>query len=116
MPKLRKLKGREVIKILKDHDFEVVRVKGSHHFLRHADGRCTVVPVHAGEIVSRWVSSGKLIFFYLLPSVACLGFCGWPSFGRKLRRPLRHRWPAVTYRLSARFLLQNSSASPGLAW
>lgn len=33
------------------HDFEVVRVKGSHHFLRHADGRCTVVPVHAGEIL-----------------------------------------------------------------
>ena len=49
MPKLRKLKGREVIKILKDHGFNVVRIKGSHHFLRHADGRCTVVPVHAGE-------------------------------------------------------------------
>jgi predicted RNA binding protein YcfA (HicA-like mRNA interferase family) len=49
MPKLRKLKAREVIKILKDHDFEVVRVKGSHHFLRHADGRCTVVPVHTAE-------------------------------------------------------------------
>lgn len=44
MPKLRKLKGREVIKILKDHGFNVVRIKGSHHFLRHVDGRCTVVP------------------------------------------------------------------------
>ena len=49
MPKLRKLKGKEVIKILEDHGFEVVRVKGSHHFVRHPDGRCTVVPVHAGE-------------------------------------------------------------------
>jgi predicted RNA binding protein YcfA (HicA-like mRNA interferase family) len=49
MPKLRKLKGREVIKVLKDHGFNVVRIKGSHHFLRHTDGRCTVVPVHAGE-------------------------------------------------------------------
>jgi predicted RNA binding protein YcfA (HicA-like mRNA interferase family) len=49
MPKLRKLKGREVIKVLKDHEFNVVRIKGSHHFLRHTDGRCTVVPVHAGE-------------------------------------------------------------------
>jgi predicted RNA binding protein YcfA (HicA-like mRNA interferase family) len=49
MPKLRRLKGREVIAILADHGFAVVRVKGSHHFLRHADGRCTVVPVHAGE-------------------------------------------------------------------
>jgi predicted RNA binding protein YcfA (HicA-like mRNA interferase family) len=49
MPKLRKLKGREVIKVLKDHEFNVVRIKGSHHFLLHTDGRCTVVPVHAGE-------------------------------------------------------------------
>jgi predicted RNA binding protein YcfA (HicA-like mRNA interferase family) len=31
--------------------FIVVRVKGSHHFLRHADGRATVVPVHAGETI-----------------------------------------------------------------
>jgi len=49
MPKLRKLKGKEVIRILGEHGFKVARVKGSHHFLRHADGRCTVVPVHAGE-------------------------------------------------------------------
>jgi len=49
MPKLRKLKGKEVIKILGEHGFEVTRVKGSHHFLSHADGRRTVVPVHAGE-------------------------------------------------------------------
>jgi predicted RNA binding protein YcfA (HicA-like mRNA interferase family) len=49
MPKLRRLKGREIIAILADHGFAVVRVKGSHHFLRHADGRCTVVPVHVGE-------------------------------------------------------------------
>jgi predicted RNA binding protein YcfA (HicA-like mRNA interferase family) len=29
--------------------FETIRVRGSHHFLQHADGRCTVVPVHRGE-------------------------------------------------------------------
>lgn len=49
MPKLPKLKGKELIKILSLHEFDVIRVKGSHHFLRHDDGRCTVVPVHAGE-------------------------------------------------------------------
>jgi predicted RNA binding protein YcfA (HicA-like mRNA interferase family) len=27
----------------------VARTKGGHHFVRHADGRATVVPVHAGE-------------------------------------------------------------------
>lgn len=31
--------------------FEVVRIKGSHHFLQHRDGRTTVVPVHAGETI-----------------------------------------------------------------
>jgi predicted RNA binding protein YcfA (HicA-like mRNA interferase family) len=49
MPKLSKLKGKELIKILSLHGFDVIRIKGSHHFLRHDDGRCTVVPVHAGE-------------------------------------------------------------------
>ena len=29
----------------------MARVKGSHHFLRHPDGRVTVVPVHAGETI-----------------------------------------------------------------
>jgi predicted RNA binding protein YcfA (HicA-like mRNA interferase family) len=51
MPKLPNLKGREVIKILSRYGFNVIRVKGSHHFLRHPDGRCTVVPVHAGELI-----------------------------------------------------------------
>jgi len=49
MPKLPKLKGKELIKILSLHGFDVIRIKGSHHFLRHDDSRCTVVPVHAGE-------------------------------------------------------------------
>ena len=31
--------------------FEVARVRGSHHFLRHPDGRGSVVPVHAGETI-----------------------------------------------------------------
>ena len=49
MPKLPKLKGKELIKILTAHRFQVIRTKGSHHFMRHDDGRCSVVPVHAGE-------------------------------------------------------------------
>ena len=49
MPKLPKLKGKELIKILSGRGFTVIRIKGSHHFLRHEDGRCTVVHVHAGE-------------------------------------------------------------------
>ena len=43
--------GKEVIAALCKPGFEVVRVKGSHHFIRHPDGRGTVVPVHSGETV-----------------------------------------------------------------
>jgi len=46
-----RLTGKGVIAALQQVGFEVVRVKGSHHFLRHADGRVTVVPVHAGEVI-----------------------------------------------------------------
>ena len=31
--------------------FTAIRVKGSHHFLRHDDGRSTVVPAHSGETI-----------------------------------------------------------------
>ncbi len=43
------LTGRVLLAALQRGGFVVVRVKGSHHFLRHADGRTTVVPVHSGE-------------------------------------------------------------------
>ena len=46
-----RLTGAELIAALAKAGFGVLRVKGSHHFLRHQDGRTTVVPVHAGEIV-----------------------------------------------------------------
>jgi predicted RNA binding protein YcfA (HicA-like mRNA interferase family) len=45
--------GPQVIKALRRLGFDLVRVKGSHHFLRHSDGRCTVVPVHRGETIGR---------------------------------------------------------------
>jgi predicted RNA binding protein YcfA (HicA-like mRNA interferase family) len=45
--------GSKLIKALKKQGFQVIRVRGSHHFLQHADGRCTVVPVHRGESIGR---------------------------------------------------------------
>lgn len=50
-PRSPRLTGREVIKILRKQGFEVTRVRGSHHILRHADGRATTVPVHRGEVI-----------------------------------------------------------------
>ena len=47
------ISGSRLIKALGRMGFEVVRIKGSHHFLRHPDGRCTVVPVHRGETIGR---------------------------------------------------------------
>lgn len=41
--------GRRLIKILKKFGFEEIRTKGSHQFLKHRDGRATVVPVHGKE-------------------------------------------------------------------
>ena len=43
--------GKELLAALVRAGFGVARVKGSHHFLRHADGRTSVVPVHAGETI-----------------------------------------------------------------
>ena len=43
--------GRKIVAALKRAGFVVLRIRGSHHFLRHADGRATVVPCHAGETI-----------------------------------------------------------------
>ncbi|PYN27476.1 MAG: hypothetical protein DMD99_02250 [Candidatus Rokuibacteriota bacterium] len=51
MTRLPRVTGREVLAALRRAGFAVARVKGSHHFLRHSDGRVTVVPVHAGETI-----------------------------------------------------------------
>ena len=59
------VKGKELVAALGRAGFVVARTKGSHHFLRHADGRVTVVPVHAGEtigpgLLSRILRDAKL--------------------------------------------------------
>ncbi|MFA5906892.1 MAG: type II toxin-antitoxin system HicA family toxin [Desulfobacula sp.] len=45
--------GSRLIRALRKLGFEVIRIKGSHHFLQHKDGRCTVVPLHRGESIGR---------------------------------------------------------------
>ena len=49
MSRLRRVTGRQTPKALQGAGFAVIRTKGSHHFLRHPDGRATMVPIHAGE-------------------------------------------------------------------
>jgi predicted RNA binding protein YcfA (HicA-like mRNA interferase family) len=46
------LPGRAVITALERAGFEVIRTKGSHHFLRHHNdpSRQTIVPVHRDDL------------------------------------------------------------------
>lgn len=51
MARLGRISGQKLIAALTKADFAVIRIRGSHHFLEHEDGRATVVPVHRGEII-----------------------------------------------------------------
>ena len=53
MTKLPIISANEFIKILKKLGFEVIRQEGSHIFLKHSDGRTTVVPNHPREDLDR---------------------------------------------------------------
>lgn len=53
MTRLPNLTGRKLIAAMKQLGFSVTRIKGSHHYLQHIDGRATVIPVHAGEDIGR---------------------------------------------------------------
>jgi hypothetical protein len=46
------LKPAEVCRILEKLGFANVRQRGSHIQYRHADGRCTTVPVHKGRDIA----------------------------------------------------------------
>ena len=60
MSRLPALTGTELISALRRLGFVEIRVRGSHHYLRHSDGRSTVVPTHAGETIGRGLLSKVL--------------------------------------------------------
>jgi len=49
MSKLPNISGKKLISLLGKIGFELIRVKGSHHFIKHKDGRVTVIPIHTKE-------------------------------------------------------------------
>ena len=51
--KLPLLSAQELIKILKKMGFQELRQKGSHIYMKHKDGRVTVVPYHSGVDIGR---------------------------------------------------------------
>jgi len=57
MTRLPGVTGKQVIAALNRMGFQEIRIRGSHHYMRHSDGRATVVPVHAGETIGRGLLS-----------------------------------------------------------
>ena len=53
--KLRPVSAETVIKALSRIGFQPLRQRGSHLFMKHPDGRSTVIPVHPGEELGRGV-------------------------------------------------------------
>lgn len=53
MPPVPAVRGDRLIKALERAGFAVTRVSGSHHRLKHPDGRATTVPVHHGHDVPK---------------------------------------------------------------
>jgi len=51
MTRVPRLGGREAVRALERAGFAVQRSRGSHVFLKHSDGRATVVPVNSGETI-----------------------------------------------------------------
>lgn len=49
MSQIPAIPGAKVVRALERAGFTVVRVSGSHHVMRHPDGRAVPVPVHAGR-------------------------------------------------------------------
>jgi predicted RNA binding protein YcfA (HicA-like mRNA interferase family) len=52
--------GERIVRSLERAGFKVARVKGSHHIMRHPDGRGTTVPVHQGRDVAKGTLRGIL--------------------------------------------------------
>ena len=60
MPPVPAVNGARVVKALQKKGFTAVRITGSHHVMRHPDGRATTVPVHQGKDVAKGTLRGIL--------------------------------------------------------
>lgn len=66
MPKLRRLNGNQVMRILQNFGFEVIRIRGSHHQLERIienDSQNLSVPVHGNKTLK----TGTLLTNYFFP-------------------------------------------------
>jgi predicted RNA binding protein YcfA (HicA-like mRNA interferase family) len=59
--------GAKVVKALEKLGFAVTRTSGSHHVMRHPDGRSVSVPVHASKDVPKGTLRGILTAVGITP-------------------------------------------------
>ena len=50
MSKLKIITSSQMCALLESDGFSNIRQRGSHRFYKHADGRTTVVPMHASDL------------------------------------------------------------------
>ncbi len=60
MPPVPSISGIRIVRALERQGFKVARVTGSHHVMRHPDGRGTTVPVHSNRDVAKGTLRGIL--------------------------------------------------------
>ena len=60
MPQLPPVSGARVVRALEGHGFKIARVSGSHHIMRHPDGRGITVPVHSNRDIAKGTLRGIL--------------------------------------------------------
>ncbi|MBP1908376.1 type II toxin-antitoxin system HicA family toxin [Methanolobus bombayensis] len=53
MTEIKPLPAKKVIKALEKLGFEQLRQKGSHLFMRHPDGRTTIIPIHSKKDIGK---------------------------------------------------------------
>jgi predicted RNA binding protein YcfA (HicA-like mRNA interferase family) len=51
--KLSVMSGKQLIALLEKLGFVVIRIKGSHHRMKHPDGRITTIPVHKNDSIPK---------------------------------------------------------------
>jgi predicted RNA binding protein YcfA (HicA-like mRNA interferase family) len=60
MPPVPVVRGERIVKALERAGFKIARISGSHHVMRHPDGRGTTVPVHPGRDIAKGTLRGIL--------------------------------------------------------
>ncbi|CUU53655.1 Predicted RNA binding protein YcfA, dsRBD-like fold, HicA-like mRNA interferase family [Parafrankia irregularis] len=60
MPPVPSVRGIRVVQALERQGFKVARVNGSHHIMRHPDGRGTTVPMHGTRDLAKGTLRGIL--------------------------------------------------------